>query len=521
MSNTPAATIILGCDPEVTLNIYEDAGSLLFLLDQPEGADAVDIDGIFFDLNTTSSVESLSVYPFVDTAQVTGFENVIDSTTTLSNGASVPQAYDVGVQFGSVPGSTEGEFNDVGFNITATDGTPLTIDDLDLDNIALVVDSDTDAGKVLTVGGAPETLLEEDFDDIHDPDDSAAIVSDDRWDVKNDQLYTDGYNDGKLVFAKVETDKAVAFSFDIRAENAHAFEDGGCYGDTFRVEVNIDGQGWVLLDEFVVDEHTNTFTGSLTGQTFGEDSTSLTYDVDGAGDSVQFRFDNDATSSDEQFYIDNVTIQAEGDACLPLDLCDPAPSEVLIDEDFDDICDPDDSAAIKSDDGWDVKYDQLYTDGCNDGKLLFEQVSTDEPVEFAFDIRADNADKFEADGCYGDSFKVEVNIDGEGWVLLDEFVVDEHTNTFTGSLTGQTFGEDSTTLTYNGGVLDTADQSVQFRFDNDASASDERFYIDNVTLETNPDGCAPVDDEPEDDLEDCWTDTSDDDDDDDCWWWFW
>jgi hypothetical protein len=518
MSNTPAATIILGCDPGVTLNIFEDNGSLLFLIDQPEGGDPVDIDGIFFDLNTDSAVQSLTVFPVVDTAQVTGFANSIDAVDTLSNGASVPQSYDVGVQFGTAPGSTTGEFADVGFNVFTTNGAPLTIADLDLTNIALVVDSDTGAGKVLTVGGPAEVLLAEDFDDIHDPDDSAAILSDDGWDVKNDQLYTDGCNDGKLVFAQVATDKAVTFAFDIRAGNPHAFENGGSFGDTFRVEVNIDGKGWVLLDQFVVNPHTGVFTGSHTGQTFDGSTSSLSYDVDGADHSVQFRFDNKATASDEQLFIDNVTIEAEGDACLPLGLTPSEPPVVLQEEDFDDIHDPDDSAVIRSDDGWDVKNDQLYTDGCNDGKLLFEQVQTSEPVAFSFDIYAKDASKFENGGSFGDTFRVEVNVDGKGWVLLDQFVVDPHTDTFTGSITGQTFGEQSTTLTYEGGLLDTAAHSVQFRFDNKATASDEQFFIDNVSLETNPDGAAADDDE-DDDNDDFYGDDQDDDDDD--WWWFW
>jgi len=689
-SSGPAATIILGCDPEVVLNIYEDAnnGSLVFILDQPDGADPVDIDGIFFDLNSDSAVEALEVFPFVDTAQVTGLQNSPDAVDTLANGAEVNDTYDVGVQFGTEPGSTTGEYADVGFTIFTEDGTPLTIDDVDLSNIAVVVDSDTDQGMALlpqdgdadaepvkvdfealeagtivstqfdgvtvtaqragdsassdndamifdtsnpTGGdydlgyadrgnvliisedgdgndpddnahggtfefafdapsnvesltlldienndssisaydadgnllaqvavpytgnngaaevalnidgvstlvvdiagsgavddlcftpeggecqyllgpGTPEcqVVLAEDFNAIHDPDDSAAIVSDAGWDVRGDELVTDGSNDGQLVFAAVSASDPVELSFDVRSINAHEFEEDGCNADSLRVEVNIDGQGWVLLDEFIVDEHSNTLVGSETGQTFGDGGATLTYSggvLDTATDSVQFRFDSDISYHNEQVAIDNVQVTTCPDGADPVCTL-PLPVTVM-DEDFDHIHDPDDSAVIESDAHWDVENDQLHTDGCEDGRLVFEEIWTSNPVEFNFDIHAINASKFEESGCYEDTLKVEVNIDGQGWVLLDEFRVDEATDTFTGSVTGQTFSEDSTELTYSGGVLDTATHSVQFRFDSDISASDEQIRIDNVEVVEFQQACQVEEQEQpedEDDMHDC------------------
>ncbi|SDZ95172.1 SdrD B-like domain-containing protein [Rubrimonas cliftonensis] len=162
----------------------------------------------------------------------------------------------------------------------------------------------------------------------------------------------------------------------------------------------------------------------------------------------------------------------------PVDDC--VVTETLLHENFNAVSDPDDSAFIKSDGGWQVRHGQLYTDGCNDGYLTFEKVQLDGHSSslLTFDIKTPNTHPFEAD----DRFEVQISIDGGAFVTLDSFVVDHHRGVFVGSASGQTFGESFTTLSYLSENLPAGAGSIQLRFLNHSSWSDEIFKIDNVKL---------------------------------------
>ena len=119
---------------------------------------------------------------------------------------------------------------------------------------------------------------------------------------------------------------------------------------------------------------------------------------------MQVRFDSDVTASDEWIKLDNITVMASEEVDGEVQ----AVETVLLSEDFDDIHDTDDSAAIAHDGGWDVRGDQLVTDGHNDGILKTAAVQADGDVELSFDARVEDASKFEASGHYADNLLLQV-----------------------------------------------------------------------------------------------------------------
>jgi hypothetical protein len=99
----------------------------------------------------------------------------------------------------------------------------------------------TDGGAA---GGQSEVLLSEDFDDVHDPDDSDAITRDGRWDVQNDALRTDGHNGGVLETATVQADGDASFSFDASTDCAANFEATGHFADSLMLQAYYTTVGW-------------------------------------------------------------------------------------------------------------------------------------------------------------------------------------------------------------------------------------------------------------------------------------
>ncbi|MDU8911485.1 hypothetical protein [Aestuariicoccus sp. MJ-SS9] len=148
---TREVTVNLGCEPSVTVIISEVAdGTLIIRLEDIDGVAPSDLDGFFFDLADEALLDAdLTVFPFVNTGDITGFGSGDDDQTTLSNGAMVAEGYDVSLQFGTVPDSTEGSVEGLGFTLYSDSGVPLTLEDIDLEKLAVVVDSDGGEGKVL------------------------------------------------------------------------------------------------------------------------------------------------------------------------------------------------------------------------------------------------------------------------------------------------------------------------------------------------------------------------------------
>jgi len=144
----PATTITLGCEPLVTLTLYEDDGNVLMFL---TGDDLTDFDGLFFDMADGLDSSVLQIYPEVNVENVTGFETGSDDVDSLDNGATLAEGYDAGIQFGTVPDSTTGEVTTIGFTFWPEDGVPLTFESFDLESFAAVINSDGEDGQVLLV----------------------------------------------------------------------------------------------------------------------------------------------------------------------------------------------------------------------------------------------------------------------------------------------------------------------------------------------------------------------------------
>ncbi|UWR23580.1 hypothetical protein [Sulfitobacter sp. S190] len=155
--------------------------------------------------------------------------------------------------------------------------------------------------------------------------------------------------------------------------------------------------------------------------------------------------------------------------------------EVLFD-DFDDLHTPEQSAIIDTNTGWVAAYDKIVTNGHYDGTVTFTQVATDGPVTLSMDLSTHNTHVFENAGHYQDSLMVEVSIDGGDWVVLDTYQVNDAGTAIVGSETGQSFGTSGNNVLYEGGILDTAQESVQFRVTSDITANDEVIKIDNVSV---------------------------------------
>lgn len=495
MSTQNTVTVTLGCDPTATIRISEtDSGTLFVQVLSGDQTMPVDFDGLFFNLSDDSTIDNINFSPEANDGSiyspVTGIQAAADAVDTLQNGAQVADGYDIGIQFGTTDDTTQGEVANANFTLFSANGQPLSISDLDLNSFAAVVDSDDGvSGQVLTTGdeaGADPVLvvkevLFDNFNDITDPSQSDIIDGHADWNVSWDKLVTNSHNEGVVELKTVSTDGPATLSFDANVHNTQLFENSGSMADSLRVEVSIDGGPWVLLDEFAVNDAGTAMVGSETGQTFGNSSGNVLYEggiLDTAEDTVQFRFDSDVTASDEWIKLDNISVTASEEVDGEVQ----AVETVLFSEDFNDIYYPDQSAGIARDDGWDVRGDELVTDGCNDGVLKTAAVAADGDVELSFDARVQDASLFEASGSYADNLLLQVRAEDGSWETLDNFVVNNEGTALVGSNTGNEITETGSTLTYSGGALDDINGNVEFRIVSDISASNERVFFDNLTV---------------------------------------
>ena len=325
MSTNASVTVTLGHDPRAIVTISEtDTGTLFIIVASADPARPVDLDGIFFNLSDDSTLSSLNFFPEANTGSifspVTGVQAAVNGVNTLANGAQVADSYDVGIQFGTVASTTGGTVNQANFTLFSDTG-PLSISDLDVASFATVVDSDGGNGLVLTSGDAADAesvlvskqVLFDTFNDIHEAEESDIVAGHTNWDARWDKLVTNSHNEGVLALKTVSTDGPVTLSFDANVHNTRLFENSGWAADSLRVEVSIDGGGWVLLDEFEVNNAGTAIVGSHTGQSFGNHPGQITYEggiLDTAEDTVQFRFVSDVTAQDEWIKLDNISVTA-------------------------------------------------------------------------------------------------------------------------------------------------------------------------------------------------------------------
>ncbi|MEP5732244.1 MAG: hypothetical protein ABJL67_23080 [Sulfitobacter sp.] len=492
-------TIQLGCHPEVDVTLTETPSGTIFVVIGPSDPTMPigDIDGVFFNLAQDSILDDLVFFPDANQGSifspVTGIQANANSVNTLANGAQVKDDYDVGIQFGTVDNSTEGTVQQANFTLSSSTGK-LTLEDLDLDSFATVIDSDGGNGMVLTTGDSPDddpvlvdkVALFEDFDDIRDPAESGAIVKDGGWEVRDGALFTNASNEGELRLASVESDGAASIMFDAMVTDLTKFEASGKYADELRLEVRLNDGSWQTLDTFVVNGDKSALVGSQTGSEITESQSTLNYEggiLDNVDGTVEFRFVSDVTANDEQIQIDNIKVTTSQE----VPGVDPTPVAVQSEafgEDFDGLSALEDSENVISSDGWNAENSSAVTDGKNDGTLTFASSETDGPASISFDAAAEDLSKFDASGKYADSLELQVQVDGGGWETLDTFVVNDDKSALVGSNTGNEITEESNTLTYDGGLLDEGSENVQFRFVSDITASNERISIDNVSVET-------------------------------------
>ena len=344
MSILRSQTVLLGCDPQVEIVVSElENGELYFDLRATDRFALTDIQGLYLNVTDENGLPDLNFFPTVDNdlpfVDVTDIAVGADAISTTSEGAALRDEYDIRIEY--APSEYTGPDANTFAQLTIF-SAPLSLDDIDLTAMAVVVGTPDGPAQVLLPEGAQsdvetfETrLLTEDFNDIRDADDSDLIASDDHWDVRGNKLFTNGRNDGELLFEEVDTDGPVAFSIDARARNLDEFENGGRYGDSLRIEAQVDGGDWILLDEFRVNDAGTALVGSETGQEIEHGFGALSYSggiLDTAEDSVQFRMVSDISANNEKILFDNVQITTTEAV-----IADPVTAGEVVHVDFNDL----------------------------------------------------------------------------------------------------------------------------------------------------------------------------------------
>ncbi|WP_323769210.1 hypothetical protein [Antarctobacter sp.] len=488
MSTSPNTEILLGCDPQVRVVIIEDEGNLVVQVFAEDPANT-DIDALFFNLSNDSVAGELTIWPGYDESigsngeNVTGYDVSIGTLSALSTGAQIQEGYDVRLEFGQIPYTAGGDVDSAQLTFYVDGGDyQLTADDIDLTNMTAVINSEGGGGIALT-GGLNVTASQTEVVALSESFDGGfgdGVAGSDNWYVNSTgHAMTDGNNDGALTFDTVATDGPVSISLDARGVNIDRFENGGYYGDSLTLQVQIDGGDWVTLDTFEVNDSGTALVGDTTGQQIGDSFGTLTYSgglLDTATQDVQFRIVSDISADDEKVSFDNVEITVtESDAPVEVIQTETVALTEGFDHGFGD--------GVESSGRWYVNYhDQATTNGYHDGALTFDTVETEGPVGITLDARGINIDRFENSGYSADSLTLQVQIDGGDWVTLDTFAVNDQGTALVGDTTGQTIGSGWGDLSYSGGVLDTASEDVQFRIVSDISACDEIIKIDNVEI---------------------------------------
>ncbi|WP_240336720.1 hypothetical protein [Tropicibacter sp. Alg240-R139] len=153
-------TFQVGDDPQVTVEISAlDTGELFIRLSATEydGTEG-DIDGFFFNMTDDSEVSALNFFPSDGERGVTGHQANANSVTNLANGFTVSTAYDAAFEFGDTDEAAgEQEFGEETYDINFTlwsDNGALTLDDIDLDSIAVAIDTNSADAQLLTASDA-------------------------------------------------------------------------------------------------------------------------------------------------------------------------------------------------------------------------------------------------------------------------------------------------------------------------------------------------------------------------------
>ncbi|OIQ32569.1 MAG: hypothetical protein BM562_04715 [Alphaproteobacteria bacterium MedPE-SWcel] len=146
----------IGDSQQLTMEVSQTAEGTLFFKLAPTSWDSeeTDLDGIFMNLTDDSTAGGLHIYPDANAIPLTAQEINPNGANSLSDGTTLSESFDIGLQFGQVEDSSDGFVQTLNFTLWSDDG-PLTLDDIDLSRIALVTGLDDDAPQVL-VGGLTE-----------------------------------------------------------------------------------------------------------------------------------------------------------------------------------------------------------------------------------------------------------------------------------------------------------------------------------------------------------------------------
>lgn len=141
-----SAEFIVGCDPKVHIRVVEDNGNLFVKMTSLDNGEGIgDLDAVFFNFTDPDVIGSIHAW----TPDGTGSEFVDDGVNSLSDGTELVGDYDGKIEFSDNDNGVEGNVDKTCFTLWSDSG-PLTLDDLDLESFAMVVDTETSDGTVLT-----------------------------------------------------------------------------------------------------------------------------------------------------------------------------------------------------------------------------------------------------------------------------------------------------------------------------------------------------------------------------------
>ncbi|MFY1705926.1 hypothetical protein [Tritonibacter scottomollicae] len=143
----------LGNSQQLTFEVSQTEQGTLFFKVVPTSWDSeeTDIDGIFMNLTDDATANGLNIHPDENAIPLTNQEIAPNGVNSLEDGTTLSENFDIGLQFGQEPNSTDGFVDNLSFTLWSDNG-PLSLEDVDLNNIALVTGLDNDDPQVI-VGG--------------------------------------------------------------------------------------------------------------------------------------------------------------------------------------------------------------------------------------------------------------------------------------------------------------------------------------------------------------------------------
>lgn len=341
----------------------------------------------------------------------------------------------------------------------------------------------------------------------------------------HDKAFSNSNSDGALLFNSVDTsglnDTQLTFTIETAGKNRNGFEQADSYyGDLFRVELILENGDIILLDQFEVTDadvglrgDLQTFVGSISGQTFDGDVSTLEYDIPDDIGNFQLNFVTQLTAWNEILLIDDVeitgneTIQGdfetgllandgnssdlqiidvEGTALLDLQLI----NVTLFNEDFKHAGRDLERLDTVTESDLRGNGDVARATRHSDGILEFAAIDVSEISAslFSFNLNADvfRGAEFESTGRFRDVVEVQFRTDGGAYQTLDIFEVVNRDGQqfFVGRNTSQEVSVDGdfANLNFDLSTIGYSAETIQLRIFADVTSRNEVFEIDDVSL---------------------------------------